>query len=87
MYVDKETAKKMIDQAQGLIWIDTIDMVTYVHTKPAKINKTESKRIIRKASEIDYEDNDFFLRLSLCGVDGVQESLVHNLSFPQIRMG
>lgn len=87
MYVDKETAKKMIDQAQGLIWIDTIDTVTYVHTKPAKINKTESKRIIRKASEIDYEDNDFFLRLSLCGVDGVQESLVHNLSFPQIRMG
>ena len=86
MYVSKETAKKMIDEAQGLIWIDTVDTVTYVHTKPARINKTESKRIIHNASGINYEDNDFFSRISLCGVDGVPGSLIHNLSFPQVRL-
>lgn len=30
--------------------------------------------------------NDFFSRISLCGVDGVPESLIHNLSFPQVRL-
>lgn len=56
MYVSKETAKKMIDEAQGLIWIDTIDTVTYVHTKPARINKIESKRIIHNAFKIIFQN-------------------------------
>lgn len=86
MYVSKETAKKMIDETQGLIWIDTIDTVTYIHTKPVKINKIESKQIIHRASDINYEDNDFFSRISLCGVDGMSNSLIHNLSFPQARL-
>ena len=83
MYVTKEIAKQIIDNAPcELVWIDTFDCITYVHTKPLKIDKKESKRFIHKASGIDYEDNDFFSRLSLSGVDGVPETLIHNLSFP-----
>lgn len=83
MYVSKEVAKRLIDESPcELVWIDTIDTVTYVHTKPLRINKKDSKKIIHKASSFDYEDNDFFSRLSLMGVDGVPESLIHNLSFP-----
>ena len=83
MYVTKEVAKQIIDNAPyDLVWVDTFDCITYVHTKPLKINKKESKKIIHKASSLDYEDNDFFSRLSLSGVDGVPETLIHNLSFP-----
>lgn len=88
MYVSKEVAKRIIDNAPyDLVWIDTVDCITYVHTKPEKINKRESKKIIYKASDIDYEDNDFFSRLSLSGVEGVPESLMHNLSFPMKIIG
>lgn len=83
MYVTKEMAKRIIDETPGdIVWIDTFDCITYVHTKPLRINKKESKRIIHKASEIDYEDNDFFSRISLMGIQGAPDTLMHNLSFP-----
>lgn len=83
MYVSKDVAKRIIDESPyDLVWIDTVDCITYVHTKPLRIDKKESKKFIHRASDIDYEDNNFFSRLSLSGVDGVPESLIHNLSFP-----
>ena len=60
MFVSKEEAKKMIDAAPGKIWIDSFSGITFIHTKPKAISRDEGKRIINKASTIDYMDNDFF---------------------------
>lgn len=80
MYVDKEVAKRIIDETPGKIWIDSFNGITFIHTRPRQITVDEGKRIINKANTIDYQDNDFFGLLSL---DGVQEFIVHNIKFPQ----
>lgn len=82
MYVSKEKAKQIIDEAPGMIWIDSFNGITFIHTKPKQISVDEGKRIINKASTVDYLDNDFFGLLSL---KGVQEFMVHNIKFPQIE--
>lgn len=82
MYVSKEKAKQIIDEAPGMIWIDSFNGMTFIHTKPKQISVDEGKRIINKASTVDYLDNDFFGLLSL---EGVQEFMVHNIKFPQIE--
>ena len=71
MYVSKEEAKRMIDSAQGKIWIDSFNGITFIHTKPRQIN----------AATVDYFDNDFFGHLCL---EGVQAEIVHNINFPLI---
>lgn len=80
MYVSKEEAKKIIDDAPGMIWIDSFNGVTFIHTRPKKISIKESKKIINNASTIDYQNNDFFGLLSL---EGMQEFVIHNIKFPQ----
>ena len=80
MYVSKEEAKRMIDSAQGKIWIDSFNGITFIHTKPKTISCDEGKRIINKANTVDYQDNDFFGLLSL---EGVQEYMIHNIKFPR----
>lgn len=81
MYVSKEEAKRMIDSAQGKIWIDSFSGITFIHTKPKQISVDEGKRIINKASTVDYLDNDFFGHLCL---EGVQTEIIHNINFPLI---
>lgn len=80
MYVSKEKAKQIIDEAPGMIWIDSFNGITFIHTKPKQISIDEGKRIISRALTIDYEDDDFFGLLSL---EGVHEFIVHNIKFPQ----
>lgn len=80
MFVNKEEAKKMIDEAPGMIWIDSFNGITFIHTRPKQITVNEGKRIINKASSINYQNNDFFGLLSL---EGIQEFVVHNIKFPQ----
>ena len=82
MYVSKEKAKQIIDEAPGMIWIDSFYGMTFIHTRPRQITIDEGKRIINKANTVDYQNNDFFGLLSL---EGVQEFMVHNIKFPQIE--
>ena len=70
MYVSKEKAKQIIDEAPGMIWIDSFNGMTFIHTRPRQITIDEGKRIINKANTVDYQNNDFFGLLSL---EGVQE--------------
>ena len=81
MYVSKEEAKKMIDDAPGKIWVDAFSNVTFIHTKPKERSVDDGKRIINKASTVDYLDNDFFGRLCL---EGVQAEMIHNINFPLV---
>ena len=80
MYVSKEEAKQLIDSAQGKIWIDSFNGITFIHTRTQQISVDEGKKIINKASTVDYQNNDFFGLLSL---EGVQEFMIHNIKFPQ----
>ena len=82
MYVSKERARQIIDEASGMIWVDSFNGITFIHTRPRQITIDEGKRIINKANTVDYQDNDFFGLLSL---DGVQEFMVNNIKFPQIE--
>lgn len=82
MYVSKERARQIIDEAHGMIWVDSFNGITFIHTRPRQITIDEGKRIINKANTVDYQDNDFFGLLSL---EGVQEFMVHNIKFPQIE--
>ena len=82
MYVSKEKAKQIIDEAPGMIWIDSFNGMSFIHTRPRQITIDEGKRIINKANTVDYQNNDFFGLLSL---EGVQEFMVHNIKFPQIE--
>ena len=82
MYVSKEKAKQIIDEAPGMIWIDSFNGMTIIHTTPRQITIDEGKRIINKANTVDYQNIDFFGLLSL---EGVQEFMVHNIKFPQIE--
>ena len=52
MYVSKEKAKQIIDEAPGMIWIDSFNGMTFIN----------------KANTVDYQNNDFFGLLSLEGV-------------------
>lgn len=79
MFVSKEEAKKIIDKTPGKIWIDSFNGITFIHTKPKQISADEGKNMINKALTVDYQDNDFFGRLSL---EGVQERIIHNINFP-----
>lgn len=77
MYVSKEEAKKMIDAAPGKIWIDSFNNITYIHTRPREIKKNEGIKIIGLASNVDYQDNDFYGLLCL---EGIQDT-THNIKF------
>lgn len=79
MFVDKEEAKKMIDEAPGKIWIDSFNGLTFIHTKPRQISVDEGKNMINNASIVDYQDNEIFGRLCL---EGIQELMIHNINFP-----
>ena len=82
MYVSKEKAKQIIDETPGMIWVDSFNGITFIHTRPRQITIDEGKKIINKAVTVNYQDNDFFGLLSL---DGVQEFMVHNIKFPQLE--
>ena len=79
MYVSKEKAKQIIDEAPGMIWIDSFNGITFIHTRPRQITIDEGKRIINKAVTVDYQDNDFFGHLCF---EGVQAEIIHNINFP-----
>ena len=81
MYVSKEKAKQIIDEAPGMIWVDSFNGITFIHTRPRQITIDEGKRIINKAVTVDYQDNDFFCHLCL---EGVQAEIIHNINFPLV---
>ena len=81
MYVSKEKAKQIIDEAPGMIWVDSFNGVTFIHTKPKQISLDEGKQMINKADSVNFQNNDFFGRLCL---ESVQELVIHNINFPII---
>lgn len=82
--VSKERAKQLIDESPcDMVMITTINTITFQHSKPNKIKKKNGVSLINKASEIKYQDNDFFGTLSLYGIAEINKEIIHNILFPQ----
>lgn len=86
VYVTKDQAKKMIDEAPGdVVMIATINTKNYINSGTKKENKKKGQNIIDKANKITYQNNNFFGTLSLYGVLINSEDIVHNILFPQLE--
>lgn len=83
MYVSKEEAKRMIDEAPGKIWVDSFNNISFIHTRPKVITRAEGVEMVRKATDINYQNNDVF---SLLCLSGVQELMTHNIRFPNMEI-
>lgn len=86
--VSKDAAKKMIDEAPGdTVMILKLNTISYAHSKPKRKRKDDGKRLIDRANEIEYQNNDFFGRMSLYGIpdDKGRRDIIHNILFPQIE--
>ena len=81
-----KSAKKLLEHMDDndMLIFTTIDKKTYNHEKPKRIKKKNGEDLIDRANGIEYQDNEYFGRLTLYGV--VKEpNIIHNLLFPQIE--
>ena len=80
--VDKETAKRMIDESPGdKVTIFCINRETYVHKTTVVKRKEEGKELIDLAREISYDDMDMFGMLSLYGEIKSDKDILRNIAF------
>ena len=77
-------AKKLLEHMNDddIVILSLLNQKTYVHYQPKRIKKINGERLIDRANAIEYQDNDFFGRLSLYGVT-TDKYMIHNLLFPQ----
>lgn len=84
--VDKETAKRMIDESPGdKVTIFYINRETYVHKTTEIREKAEGKRLVDMAREISYDDMDMFGILSLYGEIKSGKDILRNIAFPKLE--
>ena len=54
-----------------------------VYEKPKRIKKRKGEKLLKEADVIEYQDNDFFGRLSFHS--RAKENIVQNILFPQLE--
>lgn len=79
-------AAKLIEHLNedDMVTLTIIDKKTHIHTQPKRIKKKNGEKLIDKADNIEYQDNDIFGRLSLYGATK-EKDIIHNLLFPQLE--
>ena len=79
-------AAKLIEHLNedDMITLTIIDKKTHIHIQPKRIKKKNGEKLIDKAGNIEYQDNDIFGRLSLYGVTK-EKDIIHNLLFYQLQ--
>jgi hypothetical protein len=65
-----------------IVILTTLNINTLEHSENQRITKKKGKEYIDKAKSIEYQDNDYFGRLSLSGISQ-DEDVIHNLLFVQ----
>lgn len=83
------TAKEALELLQGMKANDMVTLTinntaTFKHTKPIRVRREKGEELINKADNIEYQDNDFFGRLSLYGIT-TEKEIIHNILFPQLE--
>lgn len=86
MICSVKEAKRLMEHMNenDLIALNVINRKTYIHEIPKKIKKKNGEKLIERADNIDYQDNDYFGTLSLYGVLQ-EEDIIHNILFPQLE--
>lgn len=67
-----------------MITLTIINKRTHIHSKPERIKKKNGEELIEQADSIEYQDNDFFGRISLYGVVK-EKDIIHSLLFYQLE--
>lgn len=82
MIITAKAAKEKLNNIpdDAIIFLDVLDLETFIHEYQKSINIQDSERLIDKAKDIRYEDNEIFGTLSM---KGILNRTVHNLIFPQ----
>ena len=82
--ISKDEAKRRLDESpcNDVLW-RSIDK-NYVHKK-RKIKKSEGKKLISRAKEVAYQNNDFFGTLSFEIIEDKKReiSIIQSILFPQ----
>lgn len=68
-----------------MVILSVVNKKTYTHDIPKRIKKKKGEELIKKADDIFYQDNDFFGTLSLYGVLKENDTIIHNILFPQLE--
>lgn len=81
----KEACKLMEHMnEEDMVVLNIINMKTYVHDVPKKIQKKKGEELIKQANDIFYQNNDIFGTISLLGV--LKDSnIIHSILFPQLE--
>ena len=79
-------ARKLMEHLNedDMVTFTMINRKTNVVTKPIRIKKKNSEELIDKADNIEYQNNDFFGRLSFFGTVK-DKDIVKNILFPQLE--
>lgn len=79
-------AKKLFEHMDDddIVTLTVFSKKTFKHKNPERIKKKNGEELIEKADSIEYQDNDFFGRLSLYGVVD-EKDIIHNILFPQLE--
>lgn len=67
-----------------MVTFTVLNKRTKVVTKPTRVMKKNSEVMIDEADSIEYQDNDFFGRISLFGTVK-DKDVVKNILFPQLE--
>ena len=83
------TAKEALKLLQhmkpdDMVTVTINNTLTYKHTKPVRMKKKKGEELINKADNIEYQDNNYFGRLSLYGIT-TEKEIIHNILFPQLE--
>lgn len=67
-----------------MVTLTIVNRRNYIHGKSKQIKKKKGEELIKQADSIEYQNNDFFGRISLLGVLP-DKDVIQNILFPQLE--
>lgn len=67
-----------------MVTLTIVNRRNYIHDKSKQIKKKKGEELIKQADSIEYQNNDFFGRISLLGVLP-DKDVIQNILFPQLE--
>lgn len=67
-----------------MVTLTIVNRKNYLHGETKRIKKKNGEELIKQADLIEYQDNDFFGRISLLNVLR-DKDIIQNILFPQLE--
>lgn len=80
-------AKELMEHLNenDMVTLTLIDKRSHIiHSQPKRIKKKNGEKLLEKAENIEYQNNDFFGRFSLYGTTK-EKNVIQNILFPQLE--